>query len=229
MAQRLRAFAELIGTTSPSRPEVLGRDLTDREHVPLRRRRGTCSRWLRQVAALIGIGLAAAGLAVAGGSIFARYPLASYTIASASMEPTLDCASAPECRRTTPDQVLVDRLEFAVRGPRRGDIVAFKSMGWCAQGSVHIKRVIGLPGESISQRRGVVYIDGRRLAEPYIGSNRGQGGDITAFSIPARRYFVMGDNRGASCDSRQAGTISRSWIIGRVVAVYRPPHRFRLF
>jgi signal peptidase I len=200
-----------------------------REHVPLRPRRGTCSRRLQHVAAIIGLGLAAAGLSAAAGSIFARYPLASYTIASASMEPTLDCASAPGCRRTTPDQVLVDRFEFAVRGPRRGDIVAFKSARWCAQGSVHIKRIIGLPEERISQRRGVVYIDGRRLPEPYIGSNRGRGGDFASLSIPARRYFVMGDSRGASCDSRQAGTISGSSIIGRVVAVYRPFRRFRLF
>ena len=88
-----------------------------------------------------------------------------------------------------------------------------------------MKRLIGLPGEGISERNGVVYIDGKPLEEPYLKSGQRDAARSRERKIPEGQYFMMGDNRSQSCDSRVWGAVPRDNLIGEVFAVYWPPQR----
>jgi signal peptidase I len=151
-----------------------------------------------------------------------------YRIASASMEPTLQCAGpAIECEARWSDRVVALRYVFGE--PSRGDLVAFHTPSLtavrCGAGGTFVKRVIGLPGDRVGERAGVVTVDGRPLREPYIPRDRRDSLTIAPVTVPAGGYFLLGDNRVASCDSRVWGTVARGAIIGRVVATYWPPGR----
>jgi signal peptidase I len=156
-----------------------------------------------------------------------------YRIPSSSMEPTLHCASPGfRCEAATSDRVLANRLVYRFRDPRRGEVVVFetppKAARECGAAGTYVKRLIGLPGETWSERDGVVYIDGHVLAEPYLGSRRRDLDTLPPRKIPAGHYFFMGDNRLYSCDSRKWGPVARASIVGKVFATYWPPRRVSL-
>ena len=152
-----------------------------------------------------------------------------YRIPSASMEPTLHCARpAQGCQADRSDRVIADRLAYRFHGPRRRDIIVFtapsEAARRCQRGGTFVKRVVGLPGERLAAHGGRVFVDGRQLDESaYLGP-----GVFTALvptTIPRGAYFVMGDNRGDSCDSRAWGTVPRRNVLGRVDLKYWPPWR----
>jgi signal peptidase I len=153
-----------------------------------------------------------------------------YRIPSESMEPTLHCARPGEgCEARFNDRILACRICYRLSSPGRGDIVVFNTPPAaktdCGTGGVYVKRLIGLPGESWEERDGFVYIDGRRLDEPWVKPDRRDTETHGPLVIPAGHYFLMGDNRRFSCDSRTWGTVDRSELIGKVIAVYWPPNR----
>jgi signal peptidase I len=124
------------------------------------------------------------------------------------------------------EYLLTDKITYRLREPERGDVVVFEAPG--ANGEEFIKRIIGLPGEIISVREGIIYINGQLLAEQYIPETFStEGGsflrDGTEVNIPEGNYFVMGDNRAASYDSRSWGFITKDKITGRAWLVYWPP------
>ena len=153
-----------------------------------------------------------------------------YRIPSASMEPTLRCARpAAGCDATFSDRVIANRLAYRFHDPRRGDIVVFTAppaaKQQCSEGGTFVKRIIGLPGEVVSERNGDVYIDGRALKEPYVDSRRRDTVTRTWPRVPPNEYFMMGDNRAASCDSRMWGPVPRKNLIGPVLLTYWPLNR----
>ena len=153
-----------------------------------------------------------------------------YRIPSSSMEPALHCARPGfRCEAGISDRVLANRLIYRIRDPRRGEIIVFntppRAARECGAGGTYVKRLIGLPGETWQEKSGYVYIDGRKLEEPYLQSGRRDTETLPVRRIPAGHYFFMGDNRQYSCDSRKWGTVPRANLIGEVFATYWPPQR----
>jgi signal peptidase I len=127
--------------------------------------------------------------------------------------------------------VLSNRLAYRFRKPERGDIVVFKApaaadrCGLNDGGSVFVKRIVGLPGEVVSERNGIIHVNGARLLEPYVAPPR-RGNETGSWPrIAAGHYFVLGDNRQHSCDSRAWGTVPRKSMIGPATLTYWPPTR----
>lgn len=161
-----------------------------------------------------------------------------YRIPSPSMEPTLHCARPePDCEASSSDRILANRFIYHFHNPRRGDIVVFHAPPEATReciGGIFVKRIIGLPGETWAERKGVTYIDGHRLVETYIPAARRDADTKTLLAIPPvgklkripkGMYLMEGDNRAHSCDSRVWGLVPRGNIIGKVVLTYWPPGR----
>ena len=171
------------------------------------------SRWLREAIIVV---VVAVGVAL----LLRQFVVQTFFIPSGSMEPTLQVG----------DRILVNKLSYHLHGVGRGDIVVFSRPPAenCGGPEVNdlVKRVIGLPGETLSLSGGHVYVDGRRLDESWLPASEqgitrpGPGGTHYslqhAYRVPANDFFVMGDNRTDSCDSRYWGPISKSLIVGKV-------------
>jgi signal peptidase I len=159
-----------------------------------------------------------------------RFALKPYVIPSSAMEPTLHCPRpAPGCEANTADRIFVSRLALKW-SPGRGDIVVFRTpieaQIRCGTGGVFTKRIVGLPGETVSERKGSISIDGTSLGEPYV--EHPSAGPAQQWRVPEGAYFVLGDNRAQSCDSRVFGSVPRGNLIGPVVATYWPLDRLGL-
>jgi signal peptidase I len=165
------------------------------------------------------------------------YVVNPYRIPSSSMEPTLHCAKpASGCEARFSDRVLANRFIYHLRDPRRGEIVVFDTPDAarikCGAGGTFVKRLIGLPGETVEVRLrsglGYVFINGKELREPYIQASRRSTEDFGPVKVRKDNYFMMGDNRSQSCDSREWGSVPRGNLIGKVFATYWPPNRLSL-
>ena len=144
----------------------------------------------------------------------------------------LRAARRPNARRSFSDRVLACRFCYRFWSPKRGDIVVFKTPPLaavrCGAGGTFVKRLIGLPGDVWEEKEGYVYVNGKRLNEPYIQAGRRDDRTIAPMRIPKGQYFFMGDNRASSCDSRSWGTVPRKNLIGKVFATYWPPSRITI-
>lgn len=187
----------------PSAPRS-GRRASERKN-----RRRARRRRLLEWPILIGVALVAAIL-------IRQFLLQSFYIPSGSMENTL----------LINDRIVVNKFSYHLHAIHRGDVVVFDRPK-----DVHIpdkelvKRVIGLPGDSIQAHRGSIYINDHKLVEPYVRpACHGTAGFATV-RVPPGDVFVMGDNRCDSYDSRFFGPISQRLVVGRAFARIWPPSR----
>lgn len=148
---------------------------------------------------------------------------APFYVGSESMEPTLH-----GCKGCANDRLLINKLVYDFSEPERGDIVLFEDM----RGGEDplIKRVVGLPGDRISLRRGKLYLNGEPQQEPYVVKDPCDPGRprTCAFgpvTVPQDHYFMMGDNRTRSVDSRFFGAVPRENLIGEGFIRFWPPGR----
>ena len=183
---------------------------------------------IRAVLLLGGAALAAVVVALALVAFFVYAKL--YEIPSAAMEPSIRCGTpAPGCTGKTSDRVVALRLRWPFSGVDRGDVVAFRAppaaRRRCGTGGVYVKRVIGVPGDRVAERRGLILVNGRGLDEPYVERERRDRGSYRTRVVPSGSYFVLGDARTQSCDSRIWGMLLRRDLVGKVVATYWPPTR----
>jgi signal peptidase I len=150
-----------------------------------------------------------------------------FRIPSASMETTLLCAKpAADCTGTFNDRVIANRLAYRFTNPTRGQVVVFEAPAHaCGVGGTFVKRLIGLPGDTVAERNGYLWINGRRLYDSYVDPKLRDHMTQT-WHVPRGHYFFMGDDRVNSCDSRVWGSVPRSSLIGPVLFVYWPPTRW---
>jgi signal peptidase I len=178
-------------------------------------------------------------LAIGLALLIQAFVVKPYQIPSESMEPTLDVGQ----------RVLVNRVSYHFSDPDVGDIIVFHPPAGAENGKEcgvnrgarepcptptrqqsdtnFIKRIVAGPGDTLSVRNGHPVVDGVEAKEDFIRPCRGLGDcnlpqEIT---IPPDHYFMMGDNRGSSDDSRFWGPIPRDWIIGQAFFTYWPPDR----
>jgi signal peptidase I len=184
------------------------------------------TRWITEAVIVIVVAVLVAVLLRA-------FVVQTFFIPSGSMEPTLQIG----------DRILVNKLSYHLHGVERGDIVVFSRPPTenCGGPEVNdlVKRVIGLPGDVISASGGYVYIDGKRLDESWLPASEqgitvaGPAGNASnlahPYRVPADNYFVMGDNRADSCDSRYWGPIAKSLIVGKVEVRVWPISSLHIF
>jgi signal peptidase I len=233
----------------PHQPDPFPRDPNPEDvyqgHIPSRRSRDPLARifpglprsarvtldWILTIAGAILIVLA-----------LKQWVVNPYRIPSSSMEPTLNCAKGPAfpgCLGNSSDRVLACRICLDFGPPKRGDIVVFNTPSEaatkCGEGGTFVKRVIGLPGDIVREDdNGFIWIKSPgakefvKLKEPYLSASR-RLADSQHFgqkwTVPKGEYFMMGDNRPESCDSRVWGSVPRNKLIGTVFFVYWPPDR----
>jgi len=160
----------------------------------------------------------------------------AFYIPSESMAPQLEVQ----------DRIVVSKLSYRLHGVRRGDVVVFdapievvpddappslpsRALRTVLEGvnvvkpttTEYVKRVIGLPGERVAGRGGSLFVDDRRLVEPYLPVGLATD-DFAEVIVPKGKLFVLGDNRGSSFDSRRFGPIERSSVVGRAVVKVWP-------
>jgi signal peptidase I len=146
-------------------------------------------------------------LVLIAGAFFLRTP----QVDGMSMEPRVRAGEI----------VLIDTLGYRIKPIRRGDVVAFRHDA--PNPETYIKRVIGMPGDRIEVRDGRVYIDGSAIAEPYVQFRDHRS--APALTVPAESFYVLGDNRADSDDSRNWGVLGAHDLVGRAVVGLWPPHR----
>jgi signal peptidase I len=155
------------------------------------------------------------GIALLVAFLVRTFVLAHFVVDGTSMSTTLHDG----------DRVFVNKLSYRLHDPNRGDVVVLHELNGTSERDL-IKRVIGLPGETVEVRNCEVFIDGRRLDEPYLDPEvvtpGNCGGDTAATQVPEDHVFVMGDNRAGSLDSRNLGPIDEDDLVGRAFVVFWP-------
>jgi len=137
-----------------------------------------------------------------------RFAIQSYRVSGPSMLPGLQ----------TDDYVLVNKIAYLFHAPERGDVIVFHYPLDTSED--FIKRVIGLPGDTVSLDNKTVQVDGVVLHEPYISEAYNPSGKT--IKVPMDEYFVLGDNRPLSDDSRDWGFVPKADLVGKAVIVYWP-------
>jgi signal peptidase I len=149
----------------------------------------------------------------------------AYVIRIFVLQPFVVEGSSMFPRFETNDFLIVDKISYHIHGPERGDIIVFKYPGDLSTN--YVKRVIGLPGDTVRITDGKVTVintthpNGVTLSEPYVAAGNittvPTGSPSSEYTVPAGDYFVLGDNRRASSDSREWGFLPKEDLIGRVV------------
>jgi signal peptidase I len=194
----------------PDDPEAVGDDSAS----PAPKSR---SRALRQAIEWVVVIVLAVVLAL----LVRSYVVQTYYIPSGSMEPTLQVG----------DRILVIKLAYRVTSPATGDVVVFKAppdeATACGSDGVVdlVKRIVAVPGQVIVSKGNRIYVNGKLLQQPWTHKAL-LGKPIDRQIIKPDQYFVLGDNRPNSCDSRVWGQVPRSDFIGKAVLVFWPLHDF---
>ena len=199
--------APQVGAPLPDVTEVP--DVPDRFRRARRRRRSARNaiEWVAIVAGALIVAL-----------LVKTFLIQAFYSPSLSMYSTLDKG----------DRVLVNKLSYHLHDVHRGDIVVFERPKNVPDTGIKdlIKRVVGLPGDTIESKDGDVYINGHKLKEPYL--DRGvRTVNLSRQKIPRDEVFVMGDNRGNSEDSRIFGPIDEDLLVGRAFIRVWPIPQFR--
>jgi signal peptidase I len=181
---------------SPAQPENILPFIADRPNP----RRRTLKRQLMVLAVLLVCSLASY-------AAINRWFLSTVVVQGRSMAPTLKDG----------DRCLLNRFSYLCASPKRGDLVVIRDRG---ENDLAVKRLVALPGESVRVSQGRIFVNGRRLVEPYLENGTqtvAPTGAEQSYMLGEREYFVLGDNRSESEDSRYYGPVSRDQLLGTLI------------
>jgi signal peptidase I len=203
---RLPASTSVVTTaqvTATARSEQPGSSPAAERSAPLHSLRNEIRVWTRDL--LIAIGLALVII------VFLYQPV---KVEGTSMAPLL----------SDQERIFINKFVYRFEPIQRGDVVVF----WYPldHSKSFIKRVVGLPGESVEIRQGAVYVDGKIVPEPYVPPQYEDLSDFGPVRVEKDHYFVMGDHRISSNDSRVFGSVASRFIYGRAVFAYWPVDHF---
>ncbi len=136
----------------------------------------------------------------------------NFRIPSGSMEPTLQIN----------DYIFASKLHYRFQEPERGDIIVFRYPKDPKR--YFVKRLIAIGGETVAIRNSLLYIDGEQVPEDYLPPGL-EFSDFGTIDVPEGYYFMLGDNRNNSSDSREWGFVPRNLIVGKEIFIYWPPGR----
>lgn len=179
------------------------RQETPAEPLPEPRRRGRALAWLRDLF----ISLAVSIFII----VFVYQPV---KVEGTSMMPGLD----------DQERIFINKYVYRWEPIERGDVVVFRYPRDPSKS--YIKRVIGVAGDRVEIEQGMVFVNGRRLSEPYVPSDFRDDRSVAETVVPPGSYFLLGDHRNLSSDSRDFGSVSERYIYGKAVFVYWPVGRF---
>lgn len=154
-------------------------------------------------------------IAVVLAALIRIFIFSPFYIPSGSMEPTLQVG----------DRIIVSKLNYHFTNPARGDVIVFRFP--LDPDRDFVKRVIGLGGETVAFRDSQLYINGEPVSEDYLPEGL-KFPDFGPVQVPEGNYFMMGDNRNNSDDSRRWGSLPEEYIIGKAIIIYWPPARLDL-
>jgi signal peptidase I len=159
--------------------------------------------------------------------IVREFVFANYIVYGQSMMPTIKDG----------ERIIVNKIDYEWREPERFDLIIFHA----DEESDYIKRIIGLPGDDIYYENDALYVNGEEVEEDFLEENRSENGpeiftddftlqDLTdELVVPEDHFFVMGDNRKNSIDSRQIGFVPEEEIVGKANMAFWPPQSIRFF
>lgn len=142
------------------------------------------------------------------------FVLQQFVVDGHSMDPTL----------ANNEHLIIDKIPYYLGPPKRGDIIVFHA----PDGQDWVKRVIGLPGDTVAVKNGKLILDGKTINEPYINGPMDPYNNYGPTTVPKGDLFVMGDNRNISEDSRIIGPIKESSVIGRVDIIFWPLNKMKV-
>jgi signal peptidase I len=131
-----------------------------------------------------------------------------------------------EPRLTDQERVFINKFIYRIESVERGDVVVF----WYPKDRTKsfIKRIVGVPGDRVEMRAGELFVNGKQIAEPYLASNFRGEDSFAPVLVPLGEYFVLGDHRTSSNDSRSWGTVPQKYIYGKAQLVYWPVGKWGL-
>jgi signal peptidase I len=140
-----------------------------------------------------------------------RLAVGSYTIVSQAMEPNIDIGQ----------RILINKMAYKFGEPQRGDVIYYKS----PDGDLdQMKRIIGIPGDIVEVRDGIVTINGHQITEPYVSNKAAY--TVLQYQVAENNYFVLGDNRNNSNDSSTGWTVPKENILGKAWIFTWPPDKW---
>jgi signal peptidase I len=172
------------------------------------------NRWHVYILVVAVLAIVVAPEQVLVGSPTRAYVMQTFSTATTSMEPTVLLG----------DHVVVNKGAYAFSEPKRGDIILYRAME--RPQTIFMKRIVGMPGETIEMRNREVFVNGKKIDEPYVQSLRPSkdgtfnGDSMAPTVIPADAYFLLGDNRDNSLDSRFMGPVQRRQFLGKAKTIY---------
>ncbi|HEX6508535.1 MAG TPA: signal peptidase I [Chloroflexota bacterium] len=148
-----------------------------------------------------------------------RVALQNFKVEGESMTPNLQNG----------EYILVNKVDYMLHAPHRGDIIVFRAVPAGQPDKDFIKRVIGLPGETVAVHNDAVFINNHKLTEPYIDAAHRPTYTFGPAVVPKNDYFVLGDNRNDSQDSHLWRWLPKQYIIGKAWISYWPPKELHVF